>query len=487
MTPDTLSARVDATVEKFEAFFGAQVEQTQKALFDEIQTLLKGLELNSDGTIIQNQANRKILSQADHAMERAFKESGYYASLDGTATSINGITAANSAYFKTMVEGFTPNAQYIKNLQGQTINQLEGLLANEGLEAAIKVPVRNILNQNVNTGASYNDLLKQLRTFFVGDAELQGKLQKYSKQITTDALFNYSRAFQESVSQNSGLEWVQYVGGAVADSRNFCTSRMGGYYKKDDVERWARQNWAGKREGTTASTIFIYAGGYNCRHQIIYVSEAAVPNTNKDAKVLIKKAREVGDELQESAEAIAKKYGAGITPINYKSYDSIVRKANKELNGDVSLVKDATRTTIVTDGKNIKDLAKDVGGLGATGLKVQNFADTGYRGYLTNPKLSNGIFGEIQVNTPEMIFAKEEEAVAKSVIGEAKWNEIHAKTGLPGGLGHKYYEEWREIIIDPDKPDLINDPINAARKEAINVKSRAYYEKFYYSYPEPWP
>ena len=59
---------------------------------------------------------------------------------------------------------------------------------------------------------------------------------------------------------------------------------MGKFYKKEEVEKWANQNWAGKREGTTASTIFIYAGGYNCRHQIIYVSEAAVPSSLKQAK-----------------------------------------------------------------------------------------------------------------------------------------------------------------------------------------------------------
>lgn len=281
MTPDTLSARVDATVGKFESYFGSQVESTQKALFEEVQTLLKGLELNDDGTIIQNQANRKILAKADQAMERAFRDSGYYASLDGAATSINGLTAANSAYFKTMVDGFTANAQYIKNLQSQTINQLESLLANEGLEAAIKAPVRNILNQNINTGASYSDLLKQLRTFFVGDEELQGKLQRYSKQITTDALFNYSRAFQEAVAQNSGLEWVQYVGGTIKDSRDFCRARVGKFFKKKQVEAWASLTWAGKRDGTTSSTVFIYAGGYNCRHQIIYVSESIVPDDQK--------------------------------------------------------------------------------------------------------------------------------------------------------------------------------------------------------------
>jgi len=277
MSPDKLSAKVDAVIASFESRFASQVDKTQVALFDEIQVLLNKLELNADGTIKPSQANRKILARADQAMERALNQSGYYASLNGTATSINGLTAANSAYFKTLVDGFKPNAQYIKNLQGQTITQLEGMLANEGLEAAVKAPIRNILSQNINTGASYKDLLKQLRTFIVGDAELDGKLKSYSGQIVTDSLFNFSRGFQEAVSANSGLQFILYSGHAIKDSREFCLARKGKYFHKREVEQWASLSWAGKRQGTTSSTIFIYAGGYRCSDMIIYVSELIVP------------------------------------------------------------------------------------------------------------------------------------------------------------------------------------------------------------------
>lgn len=487
MTPDKLSAKIDSIVESFESKFAKQVGKTQGAIFDQIQVLLNRLELNPDGTIKQNQANRKILARADEALERALNQSGYYSALDTTASSIGSLTGVNGAYFKTLVDGFKPNAQYIKNLQAQTITQLEDMLANDGLEAVVKAPIRNILNQNINTGASYNDLLKQLRTFITGNDEVDGKLLRYSKQITTDSLFNYSRAFQESVSQNHGLEWVQYVGGAVKDSRNFCRSRMGGYYKKDDVEKWAKQNWAGKRDGTTASTIFIYAGGYNCRHQIIYVSEAAVPNTNKDAKSMMARAKVTGQELQNDAERIAKKYKANVTPLNFKSYDSMIRKAVDDEHGDATKIKDTVRTTIVTDKKNLGKITKEVGALGVKGLKTQDFtATSGYRGFLTNPKLSNGIIGEIQINTPEMIYAKEAPEVAKFVIGEDKWNEINKKTGLPGGLGHKYYEQERVIKDkEDDSPEVLAS--KQAAREAILAKSREYYKKFYYSYPEPWP
>ena len=62
------------------------------------------------------------------------------------------------------------------------------------------------------------------------------------------------------------------------DSREFCVERAGNYYHKDEVSAWANLDWQGKRRGTTESTIFIYAGGYRCLHQIIYVSELVVPD-----------------------------------------------------------------------------------------------------------------------------------------------------------------------------------------------------------------
>ena len=281
MTPDKLSAKIDTIVESFESQFAKQVEKTQQAIFGQVQILLNRLELNADGTIKQNQANRKILARADEALERAINQSGYYSALDTSTSSIVALTGANGAYFKTFVEGFTANAQYIKNLQAQTITQMESLLANDGLEAAVKGPIKNILNQNINTGASYNDLLKQLRGFIIGDAELDGKLKTYSGQIVTDSLFNFSRGLQEAVSQNLGLNWVQYVGGIIDTTRPFCAARVGKYYTKKEVEGWAKLSWSGKHQGTTPSSIFIYAGGYRCRHQIIYVSDAAVPKKAK--------------------------------------------------------------------------------------------------------------------------------------------------------------------------------------------------------------
>lgn len=288
MTPDQLSSKVDTIVTKFETAFGSQVDKTQTALFEQMQLLLNRLDLNPDGTIIQNQANRKLLAQVDTYFNKAFNQSGYYEALNEAPNSISALTSANSAYFNTVLDTFTPDTQYIKSLQKQTVTQLQSLLANEGLEAQMKQPILEILNLNINTGASYTDLLKQIRGFTLGTAELNGKLQTYSGQIVTDALFNFNRSLQESISQKAGLEWYYYSGGRSLDSRDFCMARVNKYFRKEEVEKWASMTWAGKRAGTTSSSIFIYCGGYRCAHSLIAVSEAVVP------KSVISRAKESG-------------------------------------------------------------------------------------------------------------------------------------------------------------------------------------------------
>ena len=78
----------------------------------------------------------------------------------------------------------------------------------------------------------------------------------------------------------------------------------------------------------------------------------------------------------------------------------------------------------------------------------------GYTGTIINIRTSNGIIGEIQVNTPKMIYAKEKPEIAKAILGETVWDEIHRTSGLPGGLGHEIYEKFR-VLEKGDKERAI--------------------------------
>lgn len=278
MTPDELSDDLDGIAGRAKNKLIQQVAKTNRALFEQMELLLVKLELSTDGTIKQSRANRQILSKVDDFFNRAFNQSGYYTNLNFLTKVIIEMTDVNALYYDFILDNFTKDAQYLKSLQKSTITQLESYLANEGLEAVMKRPIVEIMNQNLNTGAAYTDLLKQIREFILGSDKLDPTLTRYAKQITTDTLFNYNRALQEAVSQNYGLEFYYYSGGIMDDSRPFCTARAGKYFHKKEIEGWGSLNWTGRRKGTNSSNVFIYAGGYGCLHKPIAVSRAVVPD-----------------------------------------------------------------------------------------------------------------------------------------------------------------------------------------------------------------
>lgn len=69
----------------------------------------------------------------------------------------------------------------------------------------------------------------------------------------------------------------------------------------------------------------------------------------------------------------------------------------------------------------------------------------GYSGVNGTMKTQSGITGEIQVNSPEMIYAKESPANARAILGDETYDAIANRVGVPGGRGHALYEHYRSL------------------------------------------
>lgn len=187
----------------------------------------------------------------------------------------------------------------------------------------------------------------------------------------------------------------------------------------------------------------------------------------KSVDEILLKAKAVGNEVQDFAEYIANRNNGFVTPINYKSASSITRKVTTEGITPYD-IKDAVRTTIIVSKEDIENTLKDLS-IDESFIRLKRQMPKsfmGYSGNIVNIKTYNGLIAEIQVNTAKMIYAKEKPVDAKRILGEKLWNEIYAQTGMEGGLGHKYYEQWRVL----DK----------ASEKAIEIakKSVDYYSHF---------
>lgn len=148
-------------------------------------------------------------------------------------------------------------------------------------------------------------------------------------------------------------------------------------------------------------------------------------------------------EIDSIGQNIANKVGGFYIDGGIKNKTRSAEKVEKEYNGDASKLKDVVRGTIAVDKDNIdqtKSLLKPI----STELKHHkgNSSPLGYSGVNSHIKTDNGLKGEIQVNTPEMIYAKEKPEIARKMLGDELYNKISKQLGA-AGKGSEYYQKWR--------------------------------------------
>jgi hypothetical protein len=283
MTPEEIARAISELIDVAEIKYSEAIVKIQNSLYRRIVAVLKDLEIDSDGYILQSSKNRALIMKAEDIFDEVVKSNVYQKAVAEVVSNVPDIDELNAQYFETVSQAFKPNRNYIKSLQQQVISNVNTYALNEGVIVNVKIPLNQILNQNINSGGSFSGMLKQLETFIQGGEGTDGRLLRYSRTYLTDTLFNYSRAYQQAVTRDLKLEWYLYQGGLTKPgkksegSRDFCIDRAGHYFHHKEIEAWAGIDWAGKRQGTTESSIFMFAGGWNCKHSIIPVHVLIVP------------------------------------------------------------------------------------------------------------------------------------------------------------------------------------------------------------------
>ena len=282
MTPKEFATALEDIILSANEEFLARLLDIQDIIYNRVLVKIKDLEIDSAGMIRQSQANRAILNDVSTAFSQAIKQSGYLNEVETYLAVIPKLDQLAENYFMSVSDAFKPNRQFMASLQKNVIQSLETQLFNEGLESQIKRPLMDIISMNINSGGQFSGFLDQVRAYIKGNGDIDGKLLSYARTLTRDALFNYSRAVQQAVTNDLGLVWYFYTGGLIKTSRQFCIDRSDKFWHVSEIRQWAGMEWAGKRPDTTESSIFIYLGGYNCAHSLVPVSDVVVPDEDKN-------------------------------------------------------------------------------------------------------------------------------------------------------------------------------------------------------------
>lgn len=274
--------------------FQSNVERLQRRIFNRIIDLIGQLETEG-GSIKMTEANLLRVEMINSELKNVLNGREYVKAVRDFTNEFEVQKNVNDKYFKQAFESdftqFAIASQLVKNSQRTAFELLAGAPA----EQNFITPIKSQLEQAVASGASFKDTINGIRELVEGNEDVDGRLLRYSKQVSWDAFALSDRAYTNAISEDLEMEWFLYSGGLVEDSRCFCKERNGKYFHYKEIEAWGRMEdlgecnngdgWAGMIKGTNESTIFLVAGGHRCNHSIMPVSIGIVPRSVIDRNI----------------------------------------------------------------------------------------------------------------------------------------------------------------------------------------------------------
>lgn len=284
---------IDVAISKFQE----SVPGIQKLVYEELQPLIKQIEIKN-GRLLNNLNNLKLIGTLQNKLEKIIVNSQYKQSVNDFIQSFTEVSNLNNEYFSKFNKKLkTKNTlPIIKQLAVEaTINDLVG----QGMKSSIIDPIQKILNQNITTGGNYARFQDQLRNHILTNETGEGSMERYTKQITTDAINQYNAQYHDAIAQDLNFNWGRYIGSNINTSREFCvylTKKQ--WVKRSELPEILKGNIDGHQcklgkttklpigmiPGTTVDNFKILRGGYNCGHQFFWVPDSAVPENIKNNK-----------------------------------------------------------------------------------------------------------------------------------------------------------------------------------------------------------
>lgn len=275
---DAVKRIIDLKVERLETIpdaFASRMVRIQRSKFNDVIRLLDDLDY-SDGLIVVNESNILKIEAIVEQIKDVLTGAEYETAVGELMDEFDNQAAINYKYFEEIAPAFEVPAISTSIVRAKKNEAILSLL--NSTDQYLTNPMRQALSNSVLAGGSRSDLLATFRELIEGDPEKVGRLERATRQVVSDTFALSDRAVTNEVAEQLGFEYYLYTGGLLKTTRPFCKSRNGKFFKKSEVESWgALGDWDGKMEGTNEKTIFQTAGGYNCQHSILPVSEAVVP------------------------------------------------------------------------------------------------------------------------------------------------------------------------------------------------------------------
>lgn len=267
------------TIDTSIADFNKALPGIQNEILDSILGFTKQLTLPAK-SIKDQVENLKILGKIKSKIHELVLTPEYSESIKAFVKSFDTISTLQNKYFNSIADEFTPN-KLLKEIKLSYVDYTIDSLTEAGIDV-VSSKIEELLLRNITSGGSYASMVKEVSGYLTGE---NGALVKYSRQITTDALNQYSASYTKAVTDDLGLKWFRYVGSNIKTTRPFClAATQKDFFHISELPEMSRGvidgrqvSTAGMIPGTNAKNIQVLRGGWNCQHQLYPVSEFAVP------------------------------------------------------------------------------------------------------------------------------------------------------------------------------------------------------------------
>lgn len=307
--------------------FNRNIPDVQRRMLTDVLLLAKRLDTKDDKIRIAG-SNLRLLSELRGKLQKILLNPDYVKSVKEYAGSFEKVTDIQHRYFGELEKTFKP-PKLAKEIRRQAVQGVVNQLTETGLNANVVDKIGELMRKAATSGGSYSTLTKQLTDFIVNNESGDGQLLRYTKQISTDALNQFSGQYTQIISSDLGYEWYRYSGSNIETSRPFClacTDRKWFHISElPDVirgefeefkKRGGRINTKtelpeGMIPGTDVSNFMTNRGGYNCGHQWRPGSEDLVPEEHKrrvyNSAVYQQWARANGKKVETAAPGLKRK------------------------------------------------------------------------------------------------------------------------------------------------------------------------------------
>jgi hypothetical protein len=271
---------IDKLIEESTTALSSVVDSLQAEVFDELESEMSKLKLLKSGNIRTSVENLKTVARINTKIDLILKNPEYKKAVQEYISNFDELRNINDAYFSSLSDKFSEkdlHKEIVKLAKEQTQESLLGAVAKVNFEA----PIKQIFADAVIGSIGLKDLKNQLKLNILGDANVESKALRYITQQATDLMFQYSANYQKVISDDLGFNLFLYQGAKQTTSRCFCIERVGKKYTKEEVEKWGetpslwtscktkKYKGGGMIPATNKESIFIYRGGYNCKHLIL--------------------------------------------------------------------------------------------------------------------------------------------------------------------------------------------------------------------------